>query len=279
MDFRILGRLEVSDGERQLSLGGSKRRVALALLLVNANEVVGTDRFVDGLWGSEAPGNAIAALHNHISRLRNELGHDRLGNEGWGYVLRLDPETIDYHRFERLAADARKLSPPERSRQLAEALAMWRGPPLADLAFEDGLALDLARLEERRLSVVEDRIDADLEAGRAGELVGELEALIEENPFREHLRAQLILAPYRSGRQAEALSAYRDTRGRLADELGIEPSARLRELERAILSQDPALDKPLAFTPVDDPDAAASPERSELPAELDPATPLFGRGP
>src|SRR5262245_9476593 len=183
MDFRILGRLEVSDGERQLSLGGSKRRVALALLVVNANEVVGTDRFVDGLWGNDAPGNAIAALHNHIFRLRKELGPDVLGNEGWGYVLRVDPETIDYHRFERLVADAQRLPASERARQLAEALALWRGPPLADLTFEDGLARDLARLEERRLTVVEQRIDADLAAGRAAEQVGELEALIDENPL------------------------------------------------------------------------------------------------
>src|SRR5262245_36111828 len=279
MDFRILGPLEVWHGERQLSVGGSKRRVALALLVVNANEVVGTDRFVDGLWGNEVPGNAIAALHNHISRLRKELGPDVLGNEGWGYILRVDPETIDYHRFERLAADARKLPAQERALQLAEALAVWRGPPLAELTFEDGLANDLARLDERRLAVVEQRIDADLEAGRASELVGELEALIEESPFREHLRAQLILALYRSGRQAEALDAYRDARRLLSDELGIEPSARLRELERAILRQDPKLDGSAAFSPAAEAERSDTPGGRELPSELDPAAPLFGRGP
>jgi WD40 repeat protein/DNA-binding SARP family transcriptional activator len=276
VEFKILGPLEVWDGDRLLQLGGAKRRAALALLVVNANEVVGADRFVDGLWGHAAPGNAMSALHNHISRLRKELGAELVASEGWGYALRVDPETIDLHRFERLAAEAQPLRAPERADRLAEALALWRGAPLADLTFEEGLARELARLEERRIVVLEQRIDADLEAGRSGELVGELEALIAEYPFREHLCRQLILALYRAGRQAEALEAYRDARRRLAEELGLEPTARLRELERAILSQDPALDGPAALSPRDDGEEPEA-ELSELPPELDPATPLFGR--
>jgi WD40 repeat protein/DNA-binding SARP family transcriptional activator len=278
MEFKILGPLEVWDAGRRVHVRGTKRRATLALLLVNANEVVGTDRFVDVLWGADAPGNAISALHNHISRLRKELGSDVLASEGWGYVLRTDPETIDFHRFERLAAEARALPATEKAERLAEALALWRGPALADLALEDGLSTDLARLEERRLAVLEQRVDADLEVGTVGGLVGELEALIPQNPFREHLRWQLILALYRGGRQAEALEAYRDTRRLLAEQLGLEPSAELRDLERAILSQDPALDAPTAIPPPDGPGRTGPNARAGLPRELDPATPLFGRG-
>jgi WD40 repeat protein/DNA-binding SARP family transcriptional activator len=268
VDFRILGPLEVWDGDRLLRLGGAKRRAALALLIVNANEVVSTDRLVDELWGDEAPANATAALHNHISRLRKELGAELLATHGWGYALQTAPETIDYHRFERLVTAAQGAA-AERAAQLADALSLWRGAPLADLTFERALSHDLARLEERRLVVLEQRIDADLEAGRDTDLVGELEALISENPLREHFRWQLILALYRGGRQAEALAAYRDTREFFSSELGLEPGTKLRELERAILRQDPALDVS-ARTEVG--------ERSrDLPAELDPATPLLGR--
>ena len=277
MDFKILGPLEVWDGDQLLRLGGTKRRVALALLVVNANEVVGADRFVDGLWGDDAPSSAISALHNHISRLRKELGAELLASEGWGYVLRTDPETIDLYRFERLAAEAQALPSSERADRLAEALALWRGPPLADLTLEDGLARDLARLEERRLAVLEQRIDADLEAGRSRELIGELEGLTAENPFREHLRWQLILALYRAGRQAEALEAYRETRRLLVDELGLEPGNELRELERSILRQDPALDAPATLSRPGDGERPGEDSRVELPPELDPSTPLFGR--
>jgi DNA-binding SARP family transcriptional activator len=256
MDFRILGPLEVWDGERSLQLGGSKRRAVLALLVVNANEVVSTDRIVDMLWGNDAPGNAISALHNHISRLRKELGPELLASHDWGYVLRADPETIDLHRFERLAAEAEALPATERAERLAEALALWRGPALADLTFESALAQDVARLEEGRLVVFERRIDADLEAGRDVELVAELEALIAEHPLREHFRWQLILALYRGGRQAEALEVYRETRRLLSEELGLEPGPQLRDLERAILCQDPALDRPVPA------DRDALPERT-----------------
>ena len=214
--------LEVWDGERPLQLRGSKRRAVLALLVVNANEVVSTDRMVDELWGEEAPSNAISALHNHISRLRKELGPELLARHDWGYVLRTEPEAIDLHRFKRLAVEAEALPAAERAERLAEALALWRGPPLADLTFEGALSRDLARLEESRLVVLERRIDADLEVGRDAELVGELEALIAENPLREHFRWQLILALYRGGRQAEALEVYRETRRLLSRSSGLD---------------------------------------------------------
>jgi DNA-binding SARP family transcriptional activator len=241
MDFRILGSLEVWDGERQLELGGQKRRAVLAFLLLHANEVVAADRLVDQLWGEKAPRNAAGALQTHVSRLRKELGAEVLARQAWGYVLRTEPGTLDLERFEALTAEAENLPARERAAKLREALSLWRGPPLGDLAFEPALAGDIARLEELRLTVLENRIDADLESGNQAGLVGELEALIAEQPLRERLRGQLILALYRGGRQAEALEVYRETRRVLANELGLEPSPELRELERAILQQDPAL--------------------------------------
>ena len=241
MDFRILGSLEVWEGERQIELGGPKRRAVLAYLLLHANEVVAADRLVDQLWGEKPPRNAAGALQTHVSRLRKDLGAEVVATRGWGYVLRSEPGALDLERFERLTAQAENLPARERAESLREALALWRGRPLEDLAFEAALAGDIARLEELRLTVLENRIDADLEAGNGNGLVAELEALIVEYPLRERLRGQLILALYRCGRQAEALEVYRETRRALADELGLEPSPELRELERAILQQDPAL--------------------------------------
>jgi DNA-binding SARP family transcriptional activator len=241
MDFRILGSLEAWDGERQLELGGPKRRAVLAFLLLHANEVVAVDRLVDQLWGEKAPRNATAALHTHVSRLRKELGPDIVARRDWGYVLRAEPGELDLERFERLVSEAENLPAPERAEKLREALALWRGPALEDLAFEPALAGDIARLDALHLTVIENRIDADLEAGGHAGLVGELEMLIAHHPLRERLRGQLILALYRSGRQAEALEAYRETRRVLAEELGLDPSLELQELERAILQHDPAL--------------------------------------
>lgn len=241
MDFRILGSLEAWDGERQLELGGPKRRAVLAFLLLHANEVVAVDRLVDQLWGEKAPRNATAALHTHVSRLRKELGPEVVTRRDWGYLLRAEPGALDLERFERLVAEAENFSARDRAGKLREALALWRGPPLEDLAFEPALAGDIARLDALHLTVLENRIDADLEAGDHAGLVGELEMLIAQYPLRERLRGQLILALYRSGRQAEALEAYRETRRVLAEELGLEPGPELRELERAILQHDPAL--------------------------------------
>lgn len=241
MEFRVLGPLEVSRDGRIVELRGSKRRVVLAILVLHANEVIRADRLIEEVWGEKPPTNASAALQNHISRLRKDLGGDVLVTKPWGYVLRVDPDEIDLARFERLLADARSLPAQERATLVAEALALWRGPALADLADEPALTMDAGRLDELRLAALEQRIDADLELGRHEELIPELELLVAAEPLRERLRGQLILALYRSGRQAEALETYRETRRVLVEELGIEPSAELRELERAILRQDPAL--------------------------------------
>lgn len=185
MDYRILGSLEVWDGDRQLDLGGVKRPAVLALLLLHANEVVVADQIVDQLWGENVPGNASGALQTHISRLRKELGSDAVATRAWGYVLRVEPGTLDLERFERLSLEAETLPADERATKLRGALALRRGRPLEDLAFEPALAGDIARLEELRLTVLENRIDADLEVGNPNGLVGELEALIAAHPLRE----------------------------------------------------------------------------------------------
>jgi DNA-binding SARP family transcriptional activator len=241
VEFRILGSLQVLDGDTPVEVTGAKQRAVLALLIVRANEVVGSERLIDELWGEQAPRNAAAALYSHVSRLRKALGPEVLARREWGYVLRTPPESIDLHRFEVLLSEAEQLPAKERARKLTEALALWRGPPLAGLESEVGLQREIARLEELRVETIERRIDADLEIGRNSELVGELEMLIAEQPLREHLRWQLILSLYRAGRQAEGLEVYRETRRVLAEELGLDPSPELRELEKAILRQDPSL--------------------------------------
>jgi DNA-binding SARP family transcriptional activator len=255
MEFLVLGPLEVRRDDEPVEVRGSKRRALLALLILHANEVVRTDRLVDELWGEHPPANASAALQNHVSRLRKDLGGDVLVTKPWGYVLRADPQTIDLLRFEALVAEARTLAAHERRERLGEALALWRGPALADVASEPALVTEVARLEELRLSALEQRIDTDLELGGDPDLVAELETLVARYPLRERLRGQLILALYRAGRQAEALEAYRETRRVLVEELGIEPGPELRELEQAILRQDPALvvAPPPATVPPDEP--------------------------
>src|SRR5262245_16962306 len=194
MEFRLLGSLEVWDGEVQIEIAGAKRRAVLALLLLHANEVVGTDQLIDELWGETGPKNAAASLHNHVSRLRKTLGPDLVATRAWGYVLRIDPDRVDLRVFERLVRDAEPLPARERSAELAAALALSRGAALADLLFEPAFAKEAARLEELRLAVLEARIDADLELGGNAELIGELEALVAAHPLRERLRGQLILA-------------------------------------------------------------------------------------
>ena len=235
MDFRILGPLDVRVDDRPLALGGARQRALLGLLLLHANEVVSSDRLVDELWG-DAEGSK--ALQVAVSRLRKVIGRDVLVTRPPGYQLRVEPGQLDLHRFEQLVADGRAAlaadNPGAASLTLREALALWRGAPLADLTFESPLQTELARLEELRLAALEDRIDADLALGRHADAIGELEALSALHPLRERLRAQLMLALYRSGRQAEALEAYRDARRALVDELGIEPGRALRDLERRI---------------------------------------------
>jgi DNA-binding SARP family transcriptional activator len=246
MDFRILGPLEVWDEGGEVSLGGPKPRALLTVLLLSPNEVISADRLIDEVWGGDSPERAEAAVRVNVSRLRKALPQNVLATRSPGYVLLVEPDQLDLHRFERLVDEGRSLLArglaADASERLREALSLWRGPALADFAYENFAQAAIARLEEIRLAAVELRIGADLALGRHGELVGELEALVAEHPLRERPRMYLMTALYRSGRQAEALDAYKDARRALVDELGIEPSAALQELEQAILRQDPSLD-------------------------------------
>jgi DNA-binding SARP family transcriptional activator len=242
MDFRLLGPLEVFEDDRPLALGGVKPRSVLAILLMRANEVVTTDQLIDEIWGGMPPAKAAKNIQVQVSRLRKVLDSGRLTTGPGGYVLHVEPDEFDVARFERLAAEAGSAAPQSAADKLREALALWRGPALADLAYEGFAQPEIARLAEMRLAVLVQRIDADLALGRHAELVGELEALVARHPLKERLRYQLMLALYRSARQAEALEAYRVARRELSEELGLEPSEQLRQLEQAILRQDPSLD-------------------------------------
>jgi DNA-binding SARP family transcriptional activator/tetratricopeptide (TPR) repeat protein len=242
MDFRILGPLEVRDRGGPIELRRRKVRALLAVLLLHAREPVSSDALIDALWGETPPRTARAALQNYVAQLRHALGPGLVASRAGGYALEAGPEQIDLGRFERLAAEGGAADGEERVEKLGEALALWHGPPLGDLAFEPFAAHEAARMEELRTATLEDRIDAQLSCGAGPELIADLEGLIAEHPFRERLRGQLMLALYRSGRQADALQAYQETRHTLVDELGIEPSAPLRELEQAILRQERSLD-------------------------------------
>jgi class 3 adenylate cyclase len=264
MDFRILGPLEVRDGDRELRLRAGKERALLALLLVNANRTLAINRIVDDLWGEDAPESAQKMVQIQVSKLRKVLPPGLLQTRPPGYSLQLAPDDIDLHRFERLVAKARSSldvgRAEEASADFRAALQLWRGPALAEFGSEPFAPAEGARLEEVRISALEGRLEADLVLGRHGVLVGELEALIARYPLREGLRRQHMVALYRSGRQAEALTAYQEARRLLADELGIEPSPALRELERGILQQDVNLD--LAAPPVAPNEAALVPARA-----------------
>jgi DNA-binding SARP family transcriptional activator len=254
VEFRVLGPLEARDDDEPLALGGAKQRALLAALLLNANEVVSSDRLIDELWGAEPPKTAAKSLQVLVSQLRKVLEPARASGESGrllvtrspGYLLQLDPDQLDLERFQRLAGEGREAltaaDPGRAARTLREALGLWRGLPLADLGYADFAQREISRLEELRLAALEDRIQADLECGHHAEVIGELEKLLAEEPLRERPRAQLMLALYRSGRQAEALDAYATARRALVEELGIEPGRELRELQAAILEQDPALD-------------------------------------
>ena len=252
MEFRILGPLEVGEPGRPLALGSAKQRALLAILLLHANEPVSTDRLIEDIWGERPPADAGKSLQIHVSRLRKTLGpaDGIVVTQPNGYLIKLGPNDVDLQRFERLAVEGRRAlaggDPGRANGRLGEALALWRGAPLADFAFEPFAQAEIARLEELRLAAVEDSNEARLALGHHAELVGELETLVRDHPLRERLRGQLMLALYRSGRQAEALAAYRDARRALVDELGLEPGPELRKLERAILAHDPALAAPHA---------------------------------
>jgi DNA-binding SARP family transcriptional activator len=244
VEFRILGPLELIDDEGGVfELAGSKRRALLTLLLLHANQVVSSDRLLDELWGDQPPASGVTALQVSMSKLRKMLGAAAsvLETRPPGYRLRLGPDQLDLSQFEALADEASELEPAQARAKLRQALNLWRGPPLAEFAYEPFAQVAIARLEELRLVVLERRLSADLACGRHDEIVAELDALVVEHPLRERLRAQLMLALYRCGRQAEALAAYRTGREALVDGIGIEPSPDLRELEAAILRQDPAL--------------------------------------
>jgi DNA-binding SARP family transcriptional activator len=248
--FRILGQLEVEGPAGEIRLGGAKQRTLLALLLLHANEVVPTGTLIELLWTEAPPADAAKALQVQVSRLRRALDADVLRTLPGGYLLEVDPGEFDLRRFEELAAAGRELlakgDAAAARGTLADALELWRGTPLAEFAMNPLARREAGRLEELRLATLEDRIDADLALGAHRQLVGELEALVARHPLRERLRAQLMLALYRAGRQADALAAYRDARRALVDELGIEPGRELQELEQSILRQDTALDLPVS---------------------------------
>jgi DNA-binding SARP family transcriptional activator len=247
LDFRILGPLEVVGDDGPIQLGGPKQRATLAILLLSANQIVSVERLADDLYAGAAPVTAVTQVQRQISELRRLLGPDcGIETRVPGYVIRLDPDQLDLNRFERRAEEAAKaLARGEAQRAVdlqREALELWRGFPLDDLAFDPFARVAIARLEEIRLAAVEHRVDAELALGRHGELIAELEELVTLHPLRERFRAQLMLALYRSGRQAEALETFRRGRQSMVEGFGIEPGPALRDLERAILNHDPALE-------------------------------------
>jgi DNA-binding SARP family transcriptional activator/streptogramin lyase len=255
MDIRLLGPFEVLIDGRRARLGGAKQRALLAILTIHANEVRPAERLIEELWPRQPPDSALSTLQGYVSRLRKALATNGSSAaeplivfRAPGYVLTVPLEQIDARRFERLLGEAEALAGSRDARgaaaSLRQALGMWRGPPLAEFRYEEFAQAEIARLEELRLKAIEDRVDADLACGRHRALVPELEALAAEHPRREQFRAQLMLALYQCGRQAEALTVYRETRKVLSDELGIEPSPALHELERKILRQDPLLEPP-----------------------------------
>jgi DNA-binding SARP family transcriptional activator len=280
MEFRILGPLEASDGDRAVPLSGARQRALLAVLLLNANRVVSGDRLIDAIWGEEPPESGATALQVRVSQLRKALGAggSLLVTRAPGYAIQLGRDQLDLHRFERLVCEADGAESVVAAEKLREALALWRGPALADFSYASFAQAAIGRLEELRLAALERRIEADLALGRHALLVGELEELVSEHPLRERLRGQLMLALYRSGRHAEALEAYQRARRMLVDELGIEPSPALQELETAILRQDPVLELGTAVGPGRSILVAAR-EEANIDALLALAEPLARRPP
>jgi DNA-binding SARP family transcriptional activator len=262
LEFRVLGPVEAIVDGRPVALPAAKPRALLAVLLLNRNRVVSVGRLVDDLWGEQPPETATKALQGYVSQLRKALGADRLLTKAPGYSLRVEDEELDLARFELLVREGRELlgggDSKSAARRFDEALELWRGPPFAEFQAEPFARDAGARLEDARLAALEERIEADLALGRHARLVPELEELVGREPLRERPRGQLMLALYRSGRQADALELYRRTRETLNEELGIEPSLELQELERRMLQHDPTLERARA-TP------AAADEGAPLP--------------
>jgi DNA-binding SARP family transcriptional activator len=271
MEFRILGPFEVYTAGQAVPLGGAKQRALLAVLLLSANHVVSVDRLIDELWGEQPPATAAHTIQVYVSQLRKVLeAPEVLVTRSPGYLLRVESDELDLHRFERMLEEGRRAlgegDAETAAARLREALSLWRGDALADFSFEPFAQAAISRLDELRLAAVEDRIEADLALGRHADVIGELSTLIGAHPLRERPRAQSMLALYRSGRQAEALQAYQEARGVLVDELGIDPSPALQELEMAILNQDGSLALEPAGSPVAKRarEEAPAPERSIL---------------
>jgi predicted ATPase/DNA-binding SARP family transcriptional activator len=274
MRFGILGPFEVADDEgREVALGGRKQRAVLAILLLHAGEVVSSDRLIDELWGEHAPATAAKTVQVYVSNLRKALGEGVVLTRAGGYLLRTRPAEIDLDRFHTLVMVGRSAlqrgDPWAAAESLREALGLWRGVPLVDFAYEPFAQGEIDRLEEERLAVLADRIDAELELGQHAALVGELETLAREQPLRERIYAQLMLALYRSGRQAEALEVYQRARAYLSDRVGLEPGPELRALQMQILEQSASL-APDATDVVFPVSGAVAPPRI--------STPLIGRG-
>jgi DNA-binding SARP family transcriptional activator len=234
----LLGPLEVTSEGAPLELGGPKQRALLALLLLDAGRAVSTDRLIEALWGEQPPRTAATSLQNFVSQLRKVLGPDRIITKPPGYLIRIDSSELDVNRAQVLLDEAKVVPASERCTKLRDALDLWRGPPLEEFGYEAFAQSEIARLEELQLTMLEERIDAEIEVGEPGNLVGELEGLVGRHPLRERFREQLMLALYRSGRQAEALDAFQQGRRALVDELGIDPSPRLQQLHAAILRQE-----------------------------------------
>jgi DNA-binding SARP family transcriptional activator len=286
LEFRILGPLSVVDEGQPLTLGGSRRRATLALLLLSANRVVPIERLADELYGGAPPVTALTQVQRQISDLRKLLGPMAIETRSPGYMMRLDRKQFDLAVFEDLCRDGvSALAGGDAARAadlLQQALALWRGPPLVDMTYESFARAPVERLEELRLSAIEKLIDADLALGRHAEIIPDLEELVAEHPLRERFHAQLMLALYRSARQAEALETFRRARETLVGQLGIEPAPALQRLERQILAQDAALDAPqlVLHRPRSDPRGAvlvAATDESGLATASAMAEPLASR--
>jgi DNA-binding SARP family transcriptional activator len=238
VEFAILGPLEAREDGTPISLGGPKQRALLAMLLLEAGRVVSLDRLLEALWEENPPATAVASLQNFVAQLRKALGPDTIETRQPGYLVRLGPEQLDLARVRSLVDAARASEPVRRAALLDEALVLWRGEPLAEFRYETFAREEIARLGEFHLTLLEERAEAKLAIGAHADVVTELEALVRAYPLRERLRAQLMLALYRSGRQAEALEVYREGRERLVEELGLEPSPLLRGVHASILRQE-----------------------------------------
>src|SRR5215218_4760773 len=289
-DYRLLGPLEVLHRGEAVPTGGQRKRALLARLLLEANRTVSIDALVDALWGEHVPSTAVKMVHIYVSQLRKVLPSGTLQTRAPGYRLEVAPEAVDLLRFERLRKEGREAlaggDAGTAAERLTAACALWRGTALGEFS-EPFAAAAAAHLDELRLVAVEDRVDAELALGRHRELVGELQALVASHPFRERPRRQLMLALYRQGRHAEALSAFHEVQAALRDELGIDPSAGLAELQYRILNQDPALDHaepapahpepaPVPMPPARDGFVGRAAELARLEQALDGATAAYG---